>query len=146
MAECCSLVTKVESRRKNFLYIDDGVYGSLHDAGFHDLIYPVNVISDRKNSSKNLSEFSFFGPTCCSYDFINGPYLLPNDITAGDFIVFNNMGAYSINMATNFNGFSQKREVLLKEDIINWDNDSSCLTEFFRTCDSFNKDEEIDYY
>ena len=59
-----------------------------------------------------IKPFSFYGPTCDSKDFIKGPYYLPDSIgEVGDYIELFNMGAYSITMKTNFNGFYNKNSI-----------------------------------
>ena len=114
VAESFSLVTTIQHRRNQYLYLDDGAYGHLHDAAFNQQIHPISFISNNQSLSKDYDSFSFFGPTCCSKDFIKGPYRLPKNIQEGDMILFKNMGAYSLTMATTFNGFSQNSLVINK--------------------------------
>lgn len=105
VAEGGSVVVKVELRKGNMLYINDGTYGSLFDAGTPNFNYPVKAIRPAGEMSSELIEFGFFGPTCDSADTMKGPFYLPSDITEGDWIEIGQMGAYSATMRTNFNGF-----------------------------------------
>ena len=59
----------------------------------------------RKEKKSKLIPFSFYGPTCDSNDFMKGPFLLPDSINEGDLIELECMGAYSVTMKNNFNGF-----------------------------------------
>jgi ornithine decarboxylase len=105
VAESGSTVVRVELRKKQILYINDGTYGSLFDAGTPNFIFPTRMIQIEKSFSKRLTPFSFYGPTCDSIDFMKGPFLLPNNIKEGDYIEIGQLGAYGINMRTKFNGF-----------------------------------------
>lgn len=105
VAESGSTVVKVELRKKQILYINDGTYGSLFDAGTPNFIFPTRMIQIEKSFSKRLTPFSFYGPTCDGIDFMKGPFLLPNNIKEGDYIEIGQLGAYGINMRTKFNGF-----------------------------------------
>jgi ornithine decarboxylase len=49
--------------------------------------------------------FSFYGPTCDDLDHMTGPFLLPADVAAGDYIEIGMLGAYGCAMRTGFNGF-----------------------------------------
>ena len=101
-----STLARVELRRGNDLYINDGVYGSLFDAGFPGWRYPVALIpADNRPGSRETLPFRFFGPTCDSIDRMAGPFHLPADIREGDWIEIQQLGAYGQAMATRFNGF-----------------------------------------
>jgi ornithine decarboxylase len=105
VAEGGSVVVRVELRKGNMLYINDGTYGSLFDAGVPNFNYPVKAIRPAGEMSEELAEFGFFGPTCDSMDVMNGPFHLPADIAEGDWIEIGQLGAYGATMRTNFNGF-----------------------------------------
>ena len=92
-------------RKKNNLYINDGTYGSLFDAGAPNFVLPSKMIVEGRTQSKKLTAFSFFGPTCDSLDYMKGPFLLPNNIKEGDYIELGQLGAYGLTFRTNFNGF-----------------------------------------
>ncbi len=105
VAEGGSVVVRVELRKGNMLYINDGTYGSLFDAGVPNFNYPVKAIRPAGTMSSELMEFGFYGPTCDSMDTMNGPFYLPADINEGDWIEIGQLGAYGATMRTNFNGF-----------------------------------------
>ena len=105
VAESGSTIVKIILRKKNNLYINDGTYGSLFDAGAPNFVLPSKMITEKRIQSKKLTAFSFFGPTCDGLDYMKGPFLLPNNIKEGDYIELGQLGAYSLTFRTNFNGF-----------------------------------------
>ncbi len=105
VAESGSAIIKVVLRKKQNLYINDGTYGSLFDAGVPNFIFPSKMVSNGRMQSKKLTAFSFFGPTCDSLDYMKGPFLLPNNIKEGDYIELGQLGAYGLTFRTKFNGF-----------------------------------------
>lgn len=104
-AEYNSLIVKVEKRRGKELYINDGAYGALYDAAHVAWRFPVKLVS--QNNSEVLEDFAFYGPTCDDADYMEGPFQLPADIKAGDYIEIGMLGAYGAAMRTAFNGFGQ---------------------------------------
>lgn len=107
-----SVVVQVVQRRADALYVNDGVYGSLADAGTLGFRYPVRLIRPAGPApSPALRAFSFFGPTCDSADVMGGPFLLPEDIGEGDWIEIGQLGAYGGCLRTGFNGFDRARLV-----------------------------------
>lgn len=105
VAEGGSTVARVELRKGNMLYLNEGVYGSLFDAGTPGFLFPVKAIRPNGSLSTEMAEFGFFGPTCDSLDAMKGPFQLPADIAEGDWIEVGQLGAYGMTMRTNFNGF-----------------------------------------
>jgi ornithine decarboxylase len=105
VAESGSTIVKVNLRKKQKLYINDGTYGTLFDAGVPNFILPSKMISNGRIQSKKLTAFNFYGPTCDSMDFMKGPFLLPNNIKEGDYIELGQLGAYGLTFRTKFNGF-----------------------------------------
>jgi len=115
VAESGSTVVRVELRKKQILYINDGTYGSLFDAGTPNFIFPTRMIQIEKSFSKRLTPFSFYGPTCDSMDYMKGPFLLPNNIKENDYIELGQLGAYGLTFRTQFNGF-YSNEIFEVED------------------------------
>jgi len=105
VAESGSTIVKINLRKKQKLYINDGTYGSLFDAGVPNFILPSRMIANGRIQSKKLTSFSFYGPTCDSLDYMKGPFLLPNNIKEGDYIELGQLGAYALTFRTKFNGF-----------------------------------------
>ena len=107
VAESGSTIVKVNLRKKQKLYINDGTYGTLFDAGNPNIVYPSKMIKETTNKiiSKKLTAFDFFGPTCDSMDYMKGPFLLPNNIKENDYIELGQLGAYGLTFRTKFNGY-----------------------------------------
>ena len=105
VAESGSTIVKVNLRKKQKLYINDGTYGTLFDAGVPNFILPSRMILNGRIQSKKLTAFNFFGPTCDSMDYMKGPFMLPNNIKEGDYIELGQLGAYGLTFRTKFNGF-----------------------------------------
>ena len=105
VAESGSTIVKIVSRKKQKLYINDGTYGTLFDAGTPNIVYPSRLIKNGKITSKKLTAFDFFGPTCDSMDYMKGPFLLPNNIKENDYIELGQLGAYGLTFRTQFNGY-----------------------------------------
>jgi ornithine decarboxylase len=121
VAEATSIVVKVDLRKGNTLYINDGSYGTLFDATHVKWQFPVRLIraapaaqlgqgASEFNPNK-LADFSFYGPTCDSMDSAEGPFRLPEDVAEGDWIEIGMLGAYGVAMATRFNGYGDVIEV-----------------------------------
>ena len=116
VADCMSLVTKVNLRKKNKLFLNDGIHGPFNNAGYLNFRYPVRLFN-RVDKSSRLKPFSFYGPTCDSRDYIKGPFNLPNSIGEGDWIEILSMGAYSLTMQNDFNGFFKKPKIFNIDDL-----------------------------
>lgn len=114
VAEAGSIVARVELRKGDALYLNDGAYGSLFDATHANWPFPVKLL--RAHASKGrLAPFRFFGPTCDSIDATNTTFMLPVDIREGDLIEIGSLGAYGSTMATRFNGFGDTVTVESKD-------------------------------
>ena len=113
-AEYSSLIVKVEKRRGEELYINDGAYGALFDAAHVDWKFPVRALED--DLIKPEMDFAFYGPTCDDADYMQGPFVLPEDIQAGDFIEIGMLGAYGAAMKTDFNGFGAADRVVVNDE------------------------------
>ena len=105
VAESGSTIVRVNLRKKQKLYINDGTYGTLFDAGTPNIVFPARLIKNGKIISKKLTAFNFYGPTCDSMDYMKGPFLLPNNIKENDYIELGQLGAYGLTFRTQFNGF-----------------------------------------
>ena len=105
VAESGSTIVRVELKKKQNLYINDGTYGSLFDAGTPKFIFPTKAIQLENSASKRLMPYSFYGPTCDGLDYMKGPFMLPANIKTGDYIEIGQLGAYGMSLRTNFNGF-----------------------------------------
>ena len=113
-AEYSSLVVRVEKRRGNELYINDGAYGALFDAAHIDWKFPLRALED--DLIEPVEDFAFYGPTCDDADFMPGPFPLPGDVQAGDYLEIGMLGAYGAAMRTDFNGFGATRSVIVRDE------------------------------
>ncbi len=111
VAEGGSVVVRVELRKGNMLYINDGTFGSLFDAGVPNFLFPAQAIRMNGELSDEKMAFGFYGPTCDSMDMMKGPFRLPADIGEGDWIEIGGLGAYGAVLRTNFNGFYSDAQV-----------------------------------
>ncbi len=114
-AEYASVLVRVEKRRGTELYINDGAYGALFDAAHIGWRYPVKLVRDKMSKVKPL-QFSFYGPTCDDLDRMAGPFDLPADVSAGDYIEVGMLGAYGCAMRTGFNGFGVEDRVIVDDE------------------------------
>lgn len=115
VARSGSLVVRVEGRKGDLLFLNDGTYGGLFDAGAQvKSRYPVARIAG-SNEGETIA-YRFAGPTCDSIDMMAGPFMLPADMQSGDYIEIGQTGAYSVAMRTNFNGFGHSEKLLLIND------------------------------
>lgn len=113
VAQGGSLIVRVELRKGNTLYLNDGTYGGLFDAGPSlKTPFPVRRIA---NAPTNLVPFRFAGPTCDGLDMMEGPFMLPETIQDGDYIEIFNTGAYSQALRSDFNGFGGCDTVLVSK-------------------------------
>jgi len=118
VAESGSTVVRVNLRKKQKLYINDGTYGTLFDAGTPNIVYPSRVIKNGRVISKKLTSFDFYGPTCDSMDYMKGPFILPNNIKENDYIELGQLGAYGLTFRTQFNGFYSDQIFEVEDDPI----------------------------
>ncbi len=106
VAEAGSTVTRVELRKGDALYLNDGAFGTLFDATHLNWAFPAKLLRETPSRAK-LAPFRLYGPTCDSMDAAAGPFMLPADIQEGDLIEIGSLGAYGTAMGTRFNGFGE---------------------------------------
>jgi ornithine decarboxylase len=116
VAEAESLIVRVDARRGNELFVNDGGYGMLFDAAHLAFNFPVRLIAEPGDASEPMVPFSFWGPTCDTIDFMKGPFLLPNRVKEGDYIEIGNTGAYGRAIAGRFNGYGAFEEAILLDE------------------------------
>ncbi|MET3780211.1 ornithine decarboxylase [Brevundimonas sp. 1080] len=106
VAESSSILARVDLRKGDALYLNDGSYGSLFDATHSRWPFPTKLVRDGECAGE-LKAFQFYGPTCDSIDHMPGPFWLPADVREGDFIEIGMLGAYGVAMSTGFNGYGE---------------------------------------
>jgi ornithine decarboxylase len=114
-AEYASVLVRVEKRRGDQLYINDGAYGALFDAAHIGWRFPVRLVRESGSDARDMA-FSFYGPTCDDLDHMTGPFDLPADVRAGDYIEIGMLGAYGCAMRTGFNGFGAVARVEVADE------------------------------
>jgi ornithine decarboxylase len=114
-AEYSSLVVRVEKRRGDELYINDGAYGALFDAAHVGWRFPVSLLREPDSRAKPMA-FSLYGPTCDDLDHMAGPFMLPADVQPGDYVEIGMLGAYGCAMRTGFNGFGRAEMVEVEDE------------------------------
>jgi ornithine decarboxylase len=104
-----SVVVQVQLRRGDTLFVNNGVYGSLSDAGALGFRFPARRIrlGEVDDAEEAPADFALFGPTCDSADRMRGPFRLPADMREGDWIELGQLGAYGACLRTAFNGFGR---------------------------------------
>jgi ornithine decarboxylase len=116
VAEAESVIVRVEARRGNDLFINDGGYGVLFDAAHLNWIFPAQLVSRAPQKGEGTEAFALWGPTCDSIDYMKGPFVLPANIKEGDYIEIGNVGAYGRAIAGDFNGYGKYDEVILDDE------------------------------
>jgi ornithine decarboxylase len=114
-AEYASVLVRVEKRRGDTLYINDGAYGALFDAAHVGWRFPAKLVRAEASDARDMA-FSFYGPTCDDLDHMAGPFMLPADVDAGDYVEIGMLGAYGCAMRTGFNGFGSDLKVLAQDE------------------------------
>lgn len=115
VAEGASVLTRVELKKGDALYLNDGAYGSLFDAAHSKWPFPVKLVRAEGAASETLKPFKFYGPTCDSVDVMPGPFWLPEDVREGDYIEIGMLGAYGSALATKFNGFGESDSAVMDD-------------------------------
>jgi ornithine decarboxylase len=89
-------------------YVNDGVYGSFNCILFdHATVAPILFDEERFENEPRFT-CSLWGPTCDGLDCIVKECLLP-ELTMGDWILFQDMGAYTMSAASTFNGMPKPK-------------------------------------
>ncbi|KAL2262587.1 hypothetical protein VTK26DRAFT_852 [Humicola hyalothermophila] len=105
------------------LYVNDGLYGNFSSIMF-DHQHPVakvlraggrtlyNTPAAEATDELGATEYSIWGPTCDGIDRITESIRFPMVLDVGDWLYFEDMGAYTKCSATTFNGFSNDHDVI----------------------------------
>lgn len=116
VAEAESVIVRVDARRGDTLYINDGAFGSLFDAAYSGFRFPARLVTPGKESEEPDTAFALYGPTCDSSDYLPGPFVLPACVGEGDYLEIGQVGAYGRVLANRFNGFGTFDEVVLTDE------------------------------
>ncbi|MDP2166934.1 MAG: type III PLP-dependent enzyme [Thermodesulfovibrionales bacterium] len=105
----CKVIGKARRGDENWLYIDVGVFnGLMESVGGIKYSYIVES-SDRKRHKK---QWTVTGPSCDSFDVIDKDVALPEPKVGGLILILSS-GAYTISYASEFNGFSIPKTILI---------------------------------
>ncbi len=119
VAEGGSLLTRVNLRKPEAVYLNDGIFGGLTEVywGNTDLALPYRVMDAQGQPRPGrLESFTAYGPTCDGNDKLPYALELPAGITDGDYIEFNLIGAYGREMAACYNGMSSNAVAVIEAD------------------------------
>ncbi len=116
VAEAESVIVRVDARRGNALYVNDGAFGTLFDAAYSGFRFPARLVATSRRRMKPVAEFALYGPTCDSSDHLPGPFVLPACVREGDYIEIGQIGAYGRVFANHFNGFGEYEEAILTDE------------------------------
>ncbi|VEN50224.1 unnamed protein product [Callosobruchus maculatus] len=99
-------------------FTDVSVYNSMIDVVFK-VHFDMSPVKTRKQNSRKLPSI-VWGPTCCSNDKISGDVIYLPELFVGDWLKIHDTGAYSISVASHFNGFPlpNVHAFIRKEDVI----------------------------
>jgi ornithine decarboxylase len=114
VASAFTLVCNVQSKRvclnaktgaidRIMYYVNDGVYGSFNSI-LYDHQHQQPKLLDQPSDTSKEYDSTIWGPTCDALDQIIETIRLP-EINIDDWVIFENMGAYTIPVASPFNGF-----------------------------------------
>ncbi|KAK9452365.1 pyridoxal-dependent decarboxylase [Limtongia smithiae] len=125
VASAFTLACHVIARREvphlgNYMfYLNDGVYGNMNCIMFDHQRPAVRVLTHGQTYMYGLPDncsgpvtASVWGPTCDGIDCITGECQLPYVLDVGDWVYFDNFGAYTICAASGFNGFNEKCDIV----------------------------------
>lgn len=104
------------------LYQNDGVYGAFNNIMFdhqtptprvltldRKFVYSPYAATERHSDSTTMTNCSVWGPTCDSIDLITRTARLPRELQVGDWLVYEDMGAYTICASSTFNGLQRSQ-------------------------------------
>lgn len=115
VAESFTLATRVKALRADgAVFLNDGIYGALSELRDIAATDRIEVMTPKGSTRKGAPRArTVFGPTCDSLDCLPEPVMLPSDIGEGDYVLFHGLGAYSLAIATAFNGYGPGEVVTL---------------------------------
>lgn len=106
-------------------YINDGLYGNFSSIMFdhqhpiaktlrtgNQTLYNTPLADGCPDDAVGGIEYSIWGPTCDGIDRITESIRFNHELDVGDWLYFEDMGAYTKCSATKFNGFSDTHDVI----------------------------------
>ncbi|EDV59590.1 ornithine decarboxylase 2 [Drosophila erecta] len=118
-----TLICKVHAKREvrsqdgkldsMMYYLNDGIFGAFAGMFYYPEEMAPELYLDEAASLPKLKSV-LWGPSCDALDKISGHLLLPS-LNPGDLLGFRNMGAYTMPIASPFNGFDVPETRYFKE-------------------------------
>ena len=110
-------------------YVNDGIYGT-----FRVKRNPHGPPKWISSSTTPLTTATVWGPTCCSDDKVIDDVSLP-ELNIGDWLYFENSGAYSYAVCSEFNGFFRPQSLyyVAKSDFAQLQDQVSFSRKWFNT-------------
>lgn len=99
-----SVLARIKRGKRTWLYLDAGAYNALFEGMMFqgDTKYEVEL---SRHSRSPKAHYVLAGPTGDGLDVVSNDASLPGDIQPGDKLLFRSVGAYSLSLASSFNGF-----------------------------------------
>lgn len=117
VADSVAVLARIEQRRGQMLYINDGVMGSLSNITLPWCQPPVRLVRTGKGKPRNKFEkYLFSGPSCYANDTMPGPFYLPEDARPGDYVEIGQQGAYAGAIHSAFHSLAWPEMVTVGDD------------------------------
>jgi hypothetical protein len=104
-----SVIAKVQRKDTMWLFLDAGVYNGLFESMSYQGSTRYRVSRLRRSNNSDKALFALAGPTGDSPDVISREMPLPLDTEVGDKLIIHDVGAYSISVTSEFNGFPKPK-------------------------------------
>jgi ornithine decarboxylase len=105
-----SVVGSAVRNGRQWLYLDDGIYGSYSNVMTEDVHPPILALREIIDDVTGDEPVTLAGPTCDSADVVARDYPMPT-LNVGDVVVSPMMGAYTAVTSSRFNGIPATRVV-----------------------------------
>lgn len=111
----------ISGEKSYMVYLNDGLYGNFSSIMFDHQNPIAQVLHTGERTyfnniaaqeSVDGTEYSIWGPTCDGIDRISESIRFDHTLDVGDWLYFEEMGAYTKCSATRFNGFSDAHDVI----------------------------------
>ncbi|KAJ5909264.1 hypothetical protein N7495_001946 [Penicillium taxi] len=133
IARRCQIGTSAATGVPDMLYQNDGVYGNFMNVIMEKEVMIPRLLrrklsengsiaramhkSEKRKTNGTVSvaanyRYSIWGPTCDSTDCVVRDMKFEAEVRAGDWLIYNNMGAYTLATTTQFNGFGRNCPII----------------------------------
>ena len=111
-----AVLTQVLLMKDTAVYLNDGLYGALAEL-IHSKVQPPTRVLTRGGEERTgpSRRYRVFGPTCDGFDESPAPFELPIGTREGDWLLLEDMGAYSAPLITNFNGLGEHEFAIIAQ-------------------------------